>query len=62
VPVELTAMENVVLLPHIGSGTSETRRAMGRLFLDNLVGWFETGAAVTPVRECAAVGKLTSRR
>ena len=62
VPAELTAMENVVLLPHIGSGTSETRRAMGRLFLNNLFGWFETGGAVTPVRECAAVGKLTSRR
>jgi len=35
---------------------------MGRLFLNNLFGWFETGAAVTPVRECADVGKLTLKR
>jgi lactate dehydrogenase-like 2-hydroxyacid dehydrogenase len=56
VPDELTAMENVVLLPHIGSGTSETRAAMGRLFLNNLIGWFETGSAATPVRECAGIG------
>jgi lactate dehydrogenase-like 2-hydroxyacid dehydrogenase len=53
VPAELCAMENVVLLPHIGSGTVETRAAMGRLFLDNLTGWFKNGAAVSPVRECA---------
>jgi lactate dehydrogenase-like 2-hydroxyacid dehydrogenase len=55
VPAELTAMENVVLLPHIGSGTLDTRAAMGRLFLKNLLGWFESGVAASPVSECASV-------
>lgn len=32
----LTELENVVLLPHIGSATIETRNAMGMLALDNL--------------------------
>ncbi|MGZ8377091.1 MAG: 2-hydroxyacid dehydrogenase [Gemmatirosa sp.] len=32
----LLALENVVLLPHLGSATSETRRAMGDRALDNL--------------------------
>src|SRR5207302_5931523 len=29
IPAELFAMENVVLLPHVGSATRETRQAMG---------------------------------
>jgi lactate dehydrogenase-like 2-hydroxyacid dehydrogenase len=33
---ELLAMENVVLLPHLGSATHETRIAMGRRALENL--------------------------
>jgi lactate dehydrogenase-like 2-hydroxyacid dehydrogenase len=57
VPSELIAMDNVVLLPHIGSGTIDTRTAMGRLFLDNLFGWFKDGAAVTPVRECMELSR-----
>jgi lactate dehydrogenase-like 2-hydroxyacid dehydrogenase len=36
VPPELTAMENVVLLPHLGSATVETRVAMGMRVLENL--------------------------
>jgi lactate dehydrogenase-like 2-hydroxyacid dehydrogenase len=32
----LLAMENVVLLPHLGSATTETRVAMGRRALENL--------------------------
>ena len=32
----LVAMENVVLLPHLGSATTETRIAMGRRALENL--------------------------
>ncbi len=30
------ALENVVLLPHLGSATSQTREAMGRLVLDGI--------------------------
>jgi lactate dehydrogenase-like 2-hydroxyacid dehydrogenase len=36
VPAELLAMENVVLLPHLGSATLETREAMGRRALENI--------------------------
>jgi lactate dehydrogenase-like 2-hydroxyacid dehydrogenase len=32
----LTTLSNVVLLPHIGSATIETREAMGQLVIDNL--------------------------
>ncbi|MBE0546183.1 MAG: 2-hydroxyacid dehydrogenase [Rubrivivax sp.] len=43
------ALDNVVLTPHIGSATDETRLAMARLTLDNLHSFFERGAALTPV-------------
>lgn len=52
VPAELIAMKNVVLLPHVGSATVETRQAMGDLAVDNLVSYHKTGKAVTPVPEC----------
>ena len=37
----LLAMENVVLLPHLGSATVETRVAMGLRVLDNVRAFFE---------------------
>jgi len=37
VPEALFAMDNVVLAPHVGSATHETRTAMGNLCVDNLV-------------------------
>ena len=37
---ELLAMENVVLLPHLGSATQETRVAMGLRALENLKAFF----------------------
>jgi lactate dehydrogenase-like 2-hydroxyacid dehydrogenase len=40
---ELLTMENVVLLPHLGSATQETRIAMGLRALENLKAFF-TGA------------------
>jgi hydroxypyruvate reductase len=40
VPAELLAMDNVVLLPHVGSFTKETRKAMGDLVLANLAAHF----------------------
>ena len=36
----LLAMENVVLLPHLGSATTETRVAMGNRAVDNLEAFF----------------------
>jgi lactate dehydrogenase-like 2-hydroxyacid dehydrogenase len=40
VPPALLAMENVVLLPHLGSATVETRIAMGHRAVDNLEAFF----------------------
>src|SRR4029079_14455610 len=40
VPAALLALDNVVLTPHVGSATWETRRAMGDLALGNLEGPF----------------------
>ena len=37
---ELAAMENVVLLPHLGSATKETRDAMGMRVLENALAFF----------------------
>jgi lactate dehydrogenase-like 2-hydroxyacid dehydrogenase len=51
VPAELTAMEHVVLLPHVGSASVETRRAMGQLVVDNLRSWFAGKGALSPVAE-----------
>jgi lactate dehydrogenase-like 2-hydroxyacid dehydrogenase len=41
VPQQLRAMENVVLLPHLGSATEETRTAMGMKVVDNVTAFFE---------------------
>lgn len=51
VPSELIAMPNVVLLPHVGSASVETRRAMGQLVVDNLLSWFSGKGPLTPVPE-----------
>lgn len=52
IPDALKAMENVVLLPHVGSATVETRQAMGDLVCDNLDHWLKDGRVLTPVPEC----------
>lgn len=49
VPIELLRMDNVVLLPHVGSGTVQTRAAMEELTLRNLDSFLQTGRLVTPV-------------
>jgi len=41
VPAELLGLENVVLLPHLGSATRETRIAMGERALANVIAWAE---------------------
>lgn len=50
VPAALTELDNVVLLPHVGSATVETRAAMETLVLANLDGFLQSGQLVTPVR------------
>ena len=49
VPAALLTMDNVVLQPHVGSGTHPTRTAMGRLVLDNVAAWMEGKPLVTPL-------------
>jgi len=49
VPEALFAMKNVVLQPHVGSATFETRRAMSQLVLDNLEAHFSGKPLLTPV-------------
>ncbi|MDX8354370.1 D-glycerate dehydrogenase [Cognatiyoonia sp. IB215182] len=41
VPDALCVMENVVLLPHLGTAALEVRTAMGQMALDNIVAWEE---------------------
>jgi hydroxypyruvate reductase 2 len=49
VPEELFGLENVVLLPHVGSGTVETRNAMADLVVGNLEAHFSGKSLLTPV-------------
>ena len=52
IPDALKAMENVVLLPHVGSATVETRDAMGGLAVNNLIQHLKDGTTLSPVPEC----------
>ncbi|KAL0354669.1 UNVERIFIED_CONTAM: Hydroxyphenylpyruvate reductase [Sesamum radiatum] len=49
VPEQLFGLENVVLLPHVGSGTIETRKDMADLVLGNLEAHFANKPLLTPV-------------
>lgn len=51
VPAELAALDNAVLLPHVGSASHHTRRMMGEFVIENLAGWFAGKGPVTPVPE-----------
>lgn len=51
VPRELIAMDQVVLLSHVGSASVHTRRAMEQLVVDNLVAWKDGKPPLTPVPE-----------
>jgi lactate dehydrogenase-like 2-hydroxyacid dehydrogenase len=52
VPEALRALPNVVLTPHMASGTSETRKAMSDLALANLQAHLAGSPLLTPVPEC----------
>ncbi len=49
VPAALCAMENVVLLPHLGTATPQVRQAMGQLALDNVIAFAENRPLISPV-------------
>jgi glyoxylate reductase len=46
---ELLSLENVLLVPHLGSGTTETRTAMADLAADNVLAVLGGRAPLTPV-------------
>lgn len=50
VPEPLIKMDNVVLLPHVGSATVETRAIMGGLVVANLLAHFRGDPLLTPVQ------------
>jgi lactate dehydrogenase-like 2-hydroxyacid dehydrogenase len=49
VPERLRALENVTLLPHLGTATLEVRQAMGRMALDNAIAIAEGRDPPNPV-------------
>ncbi len=49
VPEALIKLDNVVLQPHVGSATTETRKAMADLVVNNLVEHFAGRKLLTPV-------------
>jgi lactate dehydrogenase-like 2-hydroxyacid dehydrogenase len=51
VPPELLALNNAVLLPHVGSASIHTRQAMADLMIDNLTAWLDGKGPLTPVPE-----------
>jgi glyoxylate reductase len=50
VPAELLPLSNVVLTPHLGSATRQTREAMTRIVVDNILAFERGEPLVTPVR------------
>lgn len=54
VPEALKRMPHVVLAPHVGSATAETRQAMADLAFRNLARHFDGQPVLTPVPECRA--------
>ena len=55
VPQTLLDASNTSLLPHVGSASEHTRRAMADLCVDNLVAWFTERRPLTPVPETVKV-------
>ena len=53
IPAPLLKMDHVVLLPHVGSATHETRKAMGDLCKANLDSWFAGKGVLTLIPELA---------
>ena len=49
VPAELLPLQNVVLTPHLGSATRQTREAMTRIVVDNILAFKRGEPLLTPV-------------
>jgi lactate dehydrogenase-like 2-hydroxyacid dehydrogenase len=57
VPQELIELQNAVLLPHVGSASVKTRRAMADCMVDNLFAWADGKPPLTPVAETPWPGR-----
>lgn len=49
VPERLRGLPNVVLTPHLASSTAETRAAMTRILVDNVLAFLNDAPLITPV-------------
>jgi glyoxylate reductase len=50
VPAELLSLPNVVLTPHLGSATRQTREAMTRIVVDNVLAFERGDELLTPIQ------------
>jgi lactate dehydrogenase-like 2-hydroxyacid dehydrogenase len=57
VPQELIALDNAVLLPHVGSASIKTRRAMAECVVSNVLAWADDKPPLTPVPETPWSGR-----
>jgi len=57
VPAELIALPNAVLLPHVGSASVKTRRAMAERVVANIFAWADGKPPLTPVPETPWPGR-----
>lgn len=57
VPKELTELDSVILQPHIGSGSTYTRNAMGQRVLDNLAAFFAGKTVSSPIPPLASISE-----
>ena len=62
VPSELLALDNVVLTPHVGSATWQTRQAMADLAFGNLEAHFAGRPLLSPVPMSAPPASICRRR
>lgn len=56
VPAEFLELDNVSLLPHVGSASIPTRNAMADLVSGNILKWVRERTAITPVAETPLKG------
>jgi lactate dehydrogenase-like 2-hydroxyacid dehydrogenase len=57
VPQDLLALDNAVLLPHVGSASVKTRRAMAQCVVSNVLAWADGKPPLSPVPETPWLGR-----
>ena len=59
---DLLSLENVLLVPHLASGTTETRTAMADLAVDNVLAVLAGRPPLTPVPDAHVTEERAFRR